>query len=270
MDLIQILVLGLVQAITEWVPLSSKTIDAVIYTKFFGGAPENVIPMLLFLHLGTLIAATIYFRKEIADIARKFLQAPTDARRHASGKVGFLAAALFCTALVGVPILLLLRFVLPSIDGSTLLVLMGAGLVLTGYLLSSQQKRRWRNFESASWQDGVLTGLMQGFSTIPGVSRAGSTTTALIWRGFDSESAFHLSFLLSIPTVFLAEVALWAVQGGVAGISWMDGIALAASSCFFGYLTIGFLIRAAHRINVAWLAFAFGLMMIAFGVLGIG
>jgi len=115
---------------------------------------------------------------------------------------------------------------------------------------------------------------LQGLSTIPGVSRAGCSTTGLIWRGFDAESAFNLSFLLSIPTVLIAEMVLWGAQmimgGTVAPIPIVDGLMLAISSFVFGYITIEVLIKIAHRINVASLAFIFGIMMLIFGIIGVG
>ena len=73
-DILQIIILGIVQAVTEWLPLSSKTMDTVVYTQFFGGSMENVVGMLLFLHLGTLLAAAAYFRKEISRVAKGFLR----------------------------------------------------------------------------------------------------------------------------------------------------------------------------------------------------
>ncbi|MFA6214144.1 MAG: undecaprenyl-diphosphate phosphatase [Candidatus Micrarchaeia archaeon] len=269
MDIFQIIFLGLVQAITEWLPLSSKTMDTIAYTGLFGGANENVVSVLLFLHLGTLLAAIIYFRKEIAEISRELVRTP-DIRHHARTKTGYLATALFFTGLVGIPLLLVEHYLLPSLKTNMLLSIMGAGLILTGFLLTTQHKHRWRIANSASWQDGILTGALQGLSVLPGVSRAGCTTTGLIWRGFDAESSFHLSFLLAIPTVFLAEVLLWAAQMGVSSIPLEEGILLAASSFVFGYVTIGALLSLAHRINVASLAFLFGMLMLAFGIMGIG
>ncbi|VVC00358.1 Undecaprenyl-diphosphatase [uncultured archaeon] len=273
MDIIQIAILGIVQAISEWLPLSSKTMDTLVYTRFFGGGAESVIPLLLFLHIGTMLAAAVYFRDEIIRLAKKFLAAPTDWKAHSQGEIGFIITALFFTGVIGFPILVAEKYFLPQLDASALMVVMGAGLVITGFLLSSQAKKRWRNFEAATWKDGLLTGLMQGLSTLPGVSRAGTTTTALIWKGFDSESAFHLSFLLSIPTVFLAELVLWAAQGGLAipaGFTVTEGLMLAASSFVFGFLMLGALLKIAHRINVAWLAFAFGIMMLVVGLIGVG
>ena len=274
MDILQIIILGLVQAITEWLPLSSKTMDALAYTRIFGGSLDNVVPLLLFLHIGTLCAAAIYFRREIAIVAREFLSAPLDIERHKRGKVGFLATAILFTGIVGVPILIIEKFLLPSLSMSLLFSLMGAGLILTGFLLTTHKKNRWRTTEAASWKDGILTGALQGLSTIPGVSRAGCSTTGLIWRGFDAESAFHLSFLLSIPTVFIAEMVVWGAQmfsgNSVASMPLSDGIALALSSFVFGYITIDVLLKVAHRINVASLAFIFGIMMLIFGLIGIG
>lgn len=269
MDLLQIIILGLVQAITEWLPLSSKTIDTVLYTQFFGGKLEEVLPVLLCLHFGTLLAAAVYFRKEIAELAERFLSSPSNFAMHANGKIGFLAAAIAMTGIVGLPILAIELFVFPDLKADALFSIMGVGLIITGFLLSTQHKKQWRMAQSATWKDGILTGAMQGLSALPGVSRAGSTTTALIWKGFDAESAFRLSFLLSIPTVFVMEVVLWIFQGGFVGIALFDGVALALSSFVFGYLTIDVLIKIAHRINVSALAFLFGISMLAFGLIGI-
>jgi undecaprenyl-diphosphatase len=270
MDILQALVLGLVQALTEWLPLSSKTMDSLVYTAVFGGSSQNVVSVLLFLHLGTMLAAAIYFRKELFSLLRHFLRAPGNIRWQSGSKVGFILTALFMTGVVGVPLLLIEKFVLPTLEASALLILMGAGLILTGFLLTSQHKHRWRTAEAANWKDGILTGALQGLAALPGVSRAGSSTTGLIWSGFDAEAAFHLSFLLSIPTVFLTECVFWAAQGGISAIPFADGLMLVATSFAFGYLTIGVLLKLVHKLNVAWLAFAFGMLMLSFGLFGVG
>jgi len=270
MDILQILFIGLVQAIAEWFPLSSKTMDTLVYTGLYGGANENVVSVLLFLHIGTLLAAIIYFRKELALLAREVLREPAAFHRHANTKVGFIISSLFFTGVVGIPLLLIEHFILPSLNTNMLLSIMGAGLIVTGFLLTTQHKHRWRFASTANWQDGILTGVLQGLSVLPGVSRAGCTTTGLIWRGFDAESSFHLSFLLSIPTVFLAELVLWGAQMGVSTIPLSEGLMLAASSFVFGYITINALLKIAHRINVASLAFIFGILMLIFGIMGMG
>jgi undecaprenyl-diphosphatase len=138
---------------------------------------------------------------------------------------------------------------------------MGIGLILTGLLLFSQKKLQFRRSENVDWKDGVFTGLLQGLSTLPGVSRAGTTSTALIWRSFDSESAFQLSFLLSIPSVVMAEI-LFNLFSQTGNLPVMDGISLTISSFIFGYLSLDIILSLVKRINIAYLAMLLGALII--------
>jgi undecaprenyl-diphosphatase len=263
MDLFSIIVLGLVQGISEWIPISSKTQVTLVYLRFLGGSPSLVIPILLYSHLGTLFAASIYFRKEIRAIFDEILSDPFNYKTYVIGKTGFIINALLFTGLVGLPILYIEKNILPSLNGASIFVLMGIGLILTGLLLFSQKKLQFRQSESVDWKDGVFTGLLQGLSTLPGVSRAGTTSTALIWRSFDSESAFQLSFLLSIPSVVMAEI-LFYFFSKTGNLPVIDGISLTISSFIFGYLSLDIILYFVKRINIAYLAMLLGaLIMIA-------
>ncbi|MCX8194891.1 MAG: undecaprenyl-diphosphate phosphatase [Candidatus Micrarchaeota archaeon] len=271
MDLPQILLLGLVQAITEWLPLSSKTMTAAAY-MLFGGRPQDTVAVLLFLHLGTLAASVLYFRKEIANFIAHLQRGLANKKPEAmlAGRAGFFLSALFFTGIVGIPLLAIEWVVLPFLDGSSVLAVMGAGLIFTGFLITSHSSVKWREDRSANWKDGVITGLMQGLSVLPGVSRAGTTTAALIWRGFNSQSAFKLSFLLSIPVVLAAEVLIWGFSFGSAQLPIEEGAMLAASSFVFGYFTIGFLMYSVRKLKVEYLAFIFGILMLLAGIYGLG
>lgn len=273
MDLFSILLLGIVQGISEWLPLSSKTMDAFVFLNLLGGERAAVLPLVLWLHVGTLLAATLYFRRRIWSLGMEALSRRRAPRLLLEGNAGYLFAALAGTAAVGLPLLLLEKFVLPQLEASLLLALMGLGLLLTAVLLYTQRRAQDRPSSSADWRDGLLTGLLQGLSVLPGVSRAGATTSALVWRGFSSSAAFELSFLLSIPTVLCAELLLWLVQSGPSlpgALPLFDGLGLAASSFVFGYLSIDFLLRAARRINLWQLAALFGLLMLAAGLARLG
>ena len=270
MSLFQLIVLGLVQGITEWVPISSKTQVTFVYLKFFHGDPSLVIPILLFAHLGTVIAATIYFRHELAGIIREIAGNPWDLRRHADGKAGFLFSALLFTGLVVIPLLLAEKHFFPTLDAGILYALMGAGLIVTGILLLSHKGGNTREIRDVGWKDGILTGMLQGLSTLPGISRSGTSTTGLIWRGFDSGSSFYLSFLLSIPTVVLAEILLSYGSTGMNGLPVADGIILLLTSLGFGYLTLDVLLNVVKRVNIAYLVLALGILIIAVGLTGVG
>lgn len=269
MNIIDIVILGLVQGITEWIPISSKTQDTFVYLKFLNGDPSSVIAMLLYVHIGTVLAATIYFRREIAALISAYLRRPLDFKTHANGKVGFLVAALAGTGIVGLPLLLIEKKFLPSLNGGLLFAVMGAGLLVTGFLLLKQKGTNIRKAESVNWKDGIFTGLLQGLSILPGVSRAGTSTTGLIWSGFDSGGSFNLSFLLSIPTVICAELVFY-VGGSLAAFSVVDGALLALSSFVFGYLALDIILKAVKKINLAYVAFVLGAVMIAAGLLGAG
>lgn len=270
MDLFQLFVLGTVQGITEWFPISSKTMVTFTYLKFFQGEPALVIPILMYVHLGTVIAATIYFRHELASIIAEIAGRPWDFHHHAERKSGFLVTALFFTSLVGIPLLLLEQWFFPALDGNIIYTLMGIGLIITAILLFSHKVRNTRDDRDVTWKDGVLTGILQGFSTLPGVSRSGTSSTGLIWRGFDSESSFYLSFLLSIPTVILAELVLSYGSAGVKGLPLSNGIVLILTSLVVGYLTLDSLLRIIQRVNIAYLVFVLGLIIIAVGLFGVG
>jgi len=268
MDFFQIVLLGLTQGITEWIPISSKTQDTFVYLTFLNGDKNLVIPILLYLHMGTVLAALIYFRKEIMKIIAEFARKPMDLQMHSRGKLGFLFTSLLFTGILGVPLLILEKEVIPSLTGNLLFAVMGMGLLLTGLLLLRQKGAKERKTNDVSWSDGVLTGLLQGFSVLPGVSRAGTSTTALIWRGFDSESSFYLSFLLSIPTVVIADIVLY--LGGFASFPVSDGVLLSLSSFIFGYITLDALLKIVKKVNMAYFAFALGLVIILAGLLGMG
>lgn len=277
MDLISILVLGLVQGIAEWLPISSKTLDSVVYLSLFHGERSAVVPLLLWLHIGTVAAAMIYFRKEIGQLMMRGWAGKHEPLKLLASEYGFFLSALAMTTLVGVPLLLLQKRLLPQLDASLLMVVMGAGLLFTAFLLYSQKgKIQNRPTHACTWKDGLLVGALQGFSTLPGVSRSGTSTTGLVWRGFSSLSAFELSFLLSIPTVMGGEILLWGYDFMQAGPSsfgalpLLDGLLLALTSFIIGFVTIGALLKLARRINLWQLAGAFGLLMLGVGLARLG
>jgi len=266
MDLFSIIILGLVQGVTEWVPVSSKTQVSLVYFRLLSGNPEYIIPVLLFVHLGTLFAATIYFRRQLREIFAEIASKPYSMETYTTGRNGFLVTSLLLTGLVGLPILYAEKKFFPALNGQALYVVMGAGLIFTSLLLFTSQKRKLRTQKGVKAADGILTGIMQGLSTLPGVSRAGTTSTALIWRGFDSDSAFNLSFLLSIPSVAATEVVFY--LGSATGhLPLADGLLLALSSFIFGYVTLDLILRAVKKVNLAYLTLILGIIVILSAVL---
>jgi undecaprenyl-diphosphatase len=146
---------------------------------------------------------------------------------------------------------------------------MGIGLILTGLLLFSQKNLKFRRSQNVDWKDGIITGLLQGLSTLPGVSRAGTTSAALIWRSFDSESAFYLSFLLSIPSVLMAEIIFY-LGSQVKNLPLTEGIELIISSFIFGYLSLDGILHFVKKVNLAYLTIMLGALIIIVAYLQYG
>lgn len=225
---------GLVQGLTEFLPISSSG-HLVLVPAFLAevgidvGNPDLAITAVL--HLGTLLAVLAYYRADILGVLRR----PTDPR---SKRLIFLVAVGTIPALVGLP----LRDVLGEIEESPRLVgmaLVGTGLIL---LVGSRWAHGQRRLGSGRTADAVAVGCAQALALIPGVSRSGSTITAALMRGFDRQEAARYSFLLAIPAIAggglisLIDVAGESIDIGPVIV----GVVVAAVS---GYVAISFLIR---------------------------
>lgn len=235
------LVLGLVQGLTEFLPISS-TAHISIVGQFFGGDdPGSAFTAIT--QLGTETAVLIYFRKDIARIVRAWCLALVGKlpRNDPDARMGWLV-------IIGsVPIVVLGLVLQDAIDSTfrnlwlTVAMLAGFALVI-GFVDS--RARNERTLDQLTWKHGVLYGLAQAMALVPGVSRSGGTIAAGLAMGYTREAAARYSFLLAIPAVLgsglykLADVA----DDPVAP-AW-GPIALATAVAFVvGYLVIAWLLR---------------------------
>jgi len=208
--LLEMLFLGLLQGMLEWLPISSKGNLVLVMFYFLGIDAENAFSLSILVHVGTLLSAVIYFRREIMEIWNS-LKGP---KSHIQGYrlLVFLVAATIATGLVGFPLFLVTRAA--TVFETGLIVITGAALIFTGLMERKGEKSAGRREESdLRLSDGVIVGLAQALSAVLGVSRSGITTTALLLRGFQAREALRISFLLSIPAVLSVEMALGILQG---------------------------------------------------------
>ncbi|MFA5319994.1 MAG: undecaprenyl-diphosphate phosphatase [Candidatus Omnitrophota bacterium] len=179
--MIKYVILGAVQGVTEFFPVSSSA-HLVIFQKILGiGNGGLVFPVVL--HLGTLLATILYFRRDIL--------------RMAFNKKQLLLTAIvtIITGLIAFPAKGLVEkmFVSPRLASLALLVT-GAALILTGRLRGAVKK-------DVSLPDAAVMGAAQGVAVLPGISRSGVTISALLLRGIDRETCFKFSFIAGIPAV---------------------------------------------------------------------
>ena len=214
-----------------------------------GLEPAVALGLTVYLHIGTGLAALTYFRRDISRVLR--LSSEPDRRM-----LRFLVVATVVTGVVGLPLFLFAK--MASIYGETLLGLTGVALISTGIV--ERSTRRWgvRTAETLSRRESLILGLVQGFSAIPGVSRSGITTSALLLRGFSGEEAFRISFLMSVPAVFAAAFGLTIVQG--APPLRLNLLVALAASFLSALLSIDFLLRMARKLRFWSLCMMLGVL----------
>jgi undecaprenyl-diphosphatase len=242
-SVLEAIVLGIVQGITEFLPISS-TAHLRIVPAFVGwedpGAAFTAVTQ-----LGTMAAVLLYFRADLWRIARAWVRSLRDrsARRELDARLGWYI--LLGTIPIGV---FGLAFKDQIETGARDLYLIGVALIVLGLVLLVAEKvgTRERSIEQLTTRDGVALGFAQALALIPGVSRSGATITAGLFLGLDRPSAARFSFLLSVPAVVLSGLLeLGSIASGEEGEHVGAGALVIATFLAFvsGYAAIAFLLR---------------------------
>jgi undecaprenyl-diphosphatase len=227
---------GLVQGLTEFLPISSSG-HLVLVPEFMGVEPPDLATSAL-LHLGTLAAVLLYYRKDLVKL--------THFRRDAEARhILRLLIVGTIPATIGIVLERQLELFQESVTAVAIALLAtGVVLVISGFIA-----RRLKTMEEATGTDALLVGIAQATALLPGVSRSGMTITASLARGLSAEQAARFSFLLAVPAIAgggVIEAVQLAGEGGITAELWV-GVLVAAVS---GYLAIAFLIRTLVRIGL--------------------
>ena len=216
MDILQSIILGLIQGITEWLPISS-TGHLRIAEHFFGLSVPLLFDVLL--HVATLVVILVYFRGSIKNVFSALWN------RDFHSQDGKLIIPIIIGTIPTVLIALLVGNELDAYFNS--LALLGAGLIAGGIILFTSKFTTERK-DTISYPVAFLIGIMQGISIIPSISRSGLTIAIALLLGIKKEIAFKFSFLLSIPAVIGAlGLTLYEEHGAfsLAGISSIEIVA---------------------------------------------
>jgi undecaprenyl-diphosphatase len=253
------IILGIIQGITEWLPVSSKG-NVTAVGQFMGMPTQSAFGFAILLHIGTLIAAAIYFRKEIIQLLelkdRKLLK--------------FIATTLVFTGITAVPCYFLLKKILEqetiqilgiAIYSQTIfLLLLGFFLLVTGLLQKKAKKSKENAEANLSGKNAAFLGLGQGFTVLPGMSRSGTTVSIMLFEKFSPEQAFRLSFIISVPAVILGELSFNLLEAPQITIEAIIGIIAAA---IVGFASIHALLKIARKINFSKFCIALGIIYLA-------
>ncbi len=247
-------VLGLLQGLAEWLPVSSQGVVAGAYSLMFDASFDEAIGFALWLHVGTVPSVLVALRRDLYEIAREFLARP----KAPSHSFKFLVASTLISGMVGMPLIIALGNI-SAIGGTAATGVIGAFMLVSGYLQLRRGDSREVGPRDLTLKDALVVGFAQGLSVIPGLSRSGITIVVLLSRRVESRRALTLSFLLSIP----ASLAAALYVGIESGLEFDTEAGLAAAVAFVvGLFTIKGLMKAAERMNFGWFVIAVGAAMI--------
>ena len=251
MSVFESILLGLIQGIAEFLPISSSGHLAIAQNLL--GLKADVPEFFdVLLHLGTLLAVFAAYWQDIKDMVREFFCGIGDVVHRSTPTPVPPARRLILLIVIGtLPLFAVLPIHKKVQSLSNNMVFIGMALVVTGFLLYACDLRRngRKNERTATWLDAVLVGVGQAVATVPGISRSGMTITAGCFTGFERRFAVRFSFLLSIPAVLGANI-LSLKDALEAGIDWTQvpvylvGVIVAA---VVGYLCIRLLRMIADR-----------------------
>jgi undecaprenyl-diphosphatase len=267
-DSLQAIVLGIVQGLTEFLPISS-TGHLRVVPAFLGwedpGAAFTAVTQ-----LGTLAAVLLYFRHDLLRIARAWVRSLHDPehREDLDARMGWYIV--FGT----IPIAIFGFAFRDQIESSARsLYLIGTTLIVLGLvlLLAERIARHDRPLESLTRRDGIIIGLAQALALIPGVSRSGATLTAGLFLGFDRAAAARYSFLLSVPAVVLSGLFELRHIGGHGAAGFVPTAIATLLAFVVGYASIAFLLRwlASHSTAV-FVAYRVGLGVLVIALTAAG
>lgn len=250
MSLLEAIFLGIVQGLTEFLPISSTghlTVAGKLMNLVSADHPEQWTAFIALIQLGTLLAVLIYFWKDLISITKDFFQDNLIKRvkyseQKINSKLGWLI-------IIGtIPVVIIGLAFKDAIEGALTknLYVIAVSLIILAMILALAEKiaRFKKDLENITILDSIIIGFAQALALIPGSSRSGTTITAGLFVGLKRESAARFSFLLSIPAVFASgALQLYEAMKFVDQSMAVNIIVATIASGISGYLAIDFLLK---------------------------
>ena len=276
MNFIQAILMGIVQGLSEFLPISSSAhlVFTSNFYKVIADVPVNIhsnqeIFFDIMLHFGTLIAVVIFFRNDLIKIIKAFCHAFNSKDwSNKEAQLGlYIILGTLITSIVAVPLNNFAAFLVykPELVGA-FLIITGIILFFSEYMSSHTVSKK----ENIDFKTSVIIGLAQGLAAIPGFSRSGWTIATGLFGGLNKITAARYSFLLSIPIIFGASMIYPIMEIDIneaLGYNWLAIIAGTLVSGIVGYLCIKYFLKfiAKFSLNIfAWYCLLMGLFTMVF------
>lgn len=250
MSILEAIILGIVQGLTEFLPVSSTahlTITGKIMGLINANKPEEWTAIIAIIQLGTLVSILVYFAKDIYNIVIEFFRDNLIERK--GYRQQSLNSRLGWLVIIGtIPVVIVGLGFKDIIEGAftkNLYVIATSLIVLAIILFIAEKTAKFdKKIEDVGIWDAIVVGIAQAFALIPGSSRSGTTITGGLFMGLNREAAARFSFLLSIPAILAS--GLLQLKEGLEFLNHDHLIAVAVAavvSGVSGYLAIDFLLK---------------------------
>lgn len=253
MSLFSVVLLSLIQGITEFLPVSSSA--HLVLTRLYLGINNDAEFIDVSAHLGSLLAVIWYYRNEVWDIIKNFF---TFNFKTPASQLGLkILVATLPIVIVGS----IMCYMGWEIKNPRIIIYTSIGAGLCLWLADIIGKNK-RSFSDITFFDALFIGLGQVFAIIPGVSRSGSTVTAGLLRNLDRQSTLKFSFMLAIPTVMLAFLSgIFGLVHGGENIMWADAGLVVLFSAIFSFISINIMMKFVYKCSFKW----FGIYRVLLG-----
>jgi len=248
------IIIGVIQGILEWIPVSSETF-VFLTAIFLGLSPLEALSIAIFLHFATALAAIIRFKQEYKEAMISVF------RKNQKGRklLIFIVIGTLSSAVIALPLRLYEDILLKSFSLDIIILLIGTLMIIVGSMIYKIRRTGDKVLANITKKDSTIIGLIQGFSILPGVSRSGITIAGLLLMRYKNADAVKGSFLLLAPISILAGLYEIFVTRSIFIIPILVTFAF-LSALLFSILTIKCMLSIARSINT-------GVFLIMIGIL---
>ena len=272
--MIEYIIIAILQGLFEWLPISSSGQVMIFSTTLFNISPEEAFSLAIWLHLGTALAVIIKFRVDFISIFKSFMPKANNIDGIYIKKRNWLIYATIGTAITAIPLYFLFKVSIiarfTAFQGDVITLVISGLLIVTGVILLKAKKAFGDNTitdipKDQIIKDSFLSGLTQGVSILPGISRSGVTVSTIIYEKYNQENALKLSFLMSVPVVFASiGVDIIFGEGSVFGtLDILTIFLITLISFIVGYFSIEILLKIASKIEFGYFCVLYGIITYA-------
>jgi undecaprenyl-diphosphatase len=272
--MIEYIIIAILQGLVEWLPISYSGQVIIVATSFLNISPDEAFSLSIWLHFGTMLAVLLKFRRDYFNIIKSFFPRRFEIDEIDIKKRNWLIIATIGTGITAIPLYFIFKFLFIegfSAKGGDILTMVISGLLIITGIVLIKFKASYGNKDIKSIskevlrKDSLISGLVQGVSILPGISRSGFTVSSMLFERYQQEKALFLSFIMSVPVIIASiGVDILFGEGSVFGI--LDPITIIITtgvSFIVGYLTMNILLKIANRIGFGYFCIIYGLVALA-------